>query len=160
RHAVLFFFSNAPPPTPTYALSLHDALPIYGAAGGEHRAGGAAAREDAALGDDGVLGDAAAAVGVALAEHELRGRQVPVDGPQGPLGVVEVEGRAYRAHVHVRLVEGVERPDVAPVAGRLLRFAAHLVGLEVVHVDRVVVVDGGQDVAAEVVLRVLELAVR
>src|SRR5690606_39555373 len=83
RHAVLFFFSNAPPPTPTYALSLHDALPIYGAAGGEHRAGGAAAREDAALGDDGVLGDAAAAVGVALAEHELRGRQVPVDGPQG-----------------------------------------------------------------------------
>src|SRR5689334_24721664 len=39
-----FFFINDTATTEIYTLSLHDALPIYGEGGREHRAGGARAR--------------------------------------------------------------------------------------------------------------------
>ena len=51
-----------------------------------------------------------------LLEHELRGRQRLGPGEDRPLLVVEVEDRVDRDQVHVRVVVGVERPDVAPVA--------------------------------------------
>ena len=51
-----------------------------------------------------------------LVEHELGGRQRLVPGEDRPLVVVEVEDRLDRDQVHVRVVVGVERPDVAPVA--------------------------------------------
>ena len=54
-------------------------------------------------------------------EHELR-RRLPVGRHvDRPVRVVEVEDRVGRDQVHVGVVVGVERPDVAPVAVLALR---------------------------------------
>src|SRR4030095_3659730 len=72
-----------------------------------------------------------------VVEGELGGGIGVAGGAQRPLAVVEVEGRAHRAQVHVGLVVRVESPHVAPVCGRVRRFARDVIRLEIVgvHVD-------------------------
>ena len=96
--------------------------------------------------DDGVDGHAGAA---GLAEDELGGRVLVGAGAHGPGLVVEVEGGGDAGDVHVGLVVGLERADVAPVEGVLLVLVDEVVG---VHLEAAE--DLGQDVVAEVVLGV------
>jgi hypothetical protein len=56
------------------------------------------------------------AAAVVVVEDELRRRQRLGPAQDRPLAVVEVELGLDRDEVHVRVEEGVERPDVAPVA--------------------------------------------
>jgi hypothetical protein len=69
-------------------------------------------------------------------------------GADGPAVVVEVEDGGDRGHVHVGVVVGLERADVAPVEGFLAILVDEIVGEHFVLAE-----DGGQDVVAEVVLR-------
>ena len=69
-----------------------------------------------------------------LLEDELGRRQGVGPGVDRPLAVVEVEDRVDRDQVHVRVVVGVQRPDVPPVAVLALGLARHDVGGEVVDV--------------------------
>ena len=82
----------------------------------EHAARDAAAGDDAAGRDDRVerLPAAPAVVG----EHELRRRRLHLVRAQRPLRIVEVEVRVDVAEIHVGVVVGVERADVAPVLRR------------------------------------------
>ena len=65
---------------------------------------------------------------------ELRRRQLRVVGEDRPLLVVEVEDRVDGDEVHVRVVVGVDRPDVAPVTAVAVLGAGHVVVGEVVDV--------------------------
>ncbi len=88
--------------------------------GREHRPRARAARDDDARADHRVDRHARVA---GILEHELRRRQPVGLREDRPVVVVEVEDRVGRDQVHVRLVVGVERPDVAPVAALALRDA-------------------------------------
>ncbi len=87
-----------------------------------------------------------------VVEHELRRRQRIRVRQDRPLHVVEVEDRLDRDQVHVRVVVGVERPDVAPVALVARRRARHLVEREVVDLGLAALDEHGHDRAAHVVL--------
>ena len=87
-----------------------------------------------------------------LVEDELRRLGDPGPGVDRPVVVVHVEDRVDRDQVHVRVVVGVERADVAPVAAVAVGRARHLVGGEVVDLRVVLRDQRGDDVAAEVVL--------
>ena len=76
-----------------------------------------------------------------------------------PRVVVEVEHRLDRDEVDVRLVERVDRPDVAPVVAVAGRRAGHVVADEVVDAGRAALHEPGGDVAAHVVPRVHVLRV-
>ena len=69
--------------------------------------------------------------------------------------VVEVEDRQRHHDVHVRVVVGPHRPDVAPVAAVAVGRAGHLVVLEVVDAGLVAADERRHDVAAHVVLGAL-----
>src|SRR5690606_11498745 len=71
------------------------------------------ARNDAAARDDGVHGHAATAV---LVQDELRRRILALIGPDRPLLVIDIELRIDVHELHVRLIEGVDRTHVAPIA--------------------------------------------
>ncbi len=71
-----------------------------------------------------------------LVEHEFRGRLIIIGSAQRPVSIVEIETRLRVAQVHVRLVVGLYRADVAPIAQVLLGVAANPVRHEVVRVDR------------------------
>src|ERR1035438_12554 len=88
-----------------------------------------AARENAAAGADGVDGLAAA---VFVVEGEFGGRLRIASGAQGPFPVIKIERGLHRAQVHIGVVVGVDGADVAPVSGRIGRFAGNTVALEVV----------------------------
>ena len=82
------------------------------------------------------------------------------DGDDRPLPVVEVEDRVDADQVHVRLVVGVDGPDVLPVGLVALGLAGDLVGAEVVDVRQTLLGQVGDDVAAHVVHRVVVGGVR
>jgi hypothetical protein len=115
----------------------------------EHRPLDAAAGHDRAAGHERVdrVPDPAL-----LVEDELRGRQRLVRGVDRPVAVVEVEDRVHRDQVGVRVVERVERPDVAPVVLVALGRPGHVVVLEVVDVRLALLDEHRDDVAAHVVL--------
>src|SRR5690606_30322742 len=117
--------------------------------GGEHGAGDRGAGDDHAGRDDGVhRGADAAGAGV----DELRRRRVAVPGEGGPLVVVEVEHGVDRDQIHVRVVEGVQGADVAPVVAVAIGGARHVVVDEVVDRRVAVLHERGDDVPAHVVL--------
>src|ERR1035441_752626 len=120
------------------------AAPQYGIA---HHAAG----EDAAAGDHAIDGLAAP---VGVVEGEL-GRRIGIAGAaQRPLPVVQVEGGADVAQVHIGVVIGVDGPHVAPVRSGLGRFAGDAVGLEVVGEHAPVAGESGENVFAEIVVAV------
>ena len=88
-------------------------------------------------------------VAAGLAEDELGRRILAHARADGPALVVEVEDRRHRAEVHVGVVVGVERAHVAPVESLLLVLVDEAVGHHLFLAQQV-----GQDVVAEVVLRV------
>ena len=89
---------------------------------------------------------------VVVVEDELGRRQRIGPCEDRPLAVVEVELRLDRDEVHVRVVEGVERPDVAPVAALDLARARDLVAREVVDVRLAALDERRDDAAAHVVI--------
>ena len=95
----------------------------------------------------------------ATAEDELGRRELRRQGVDGPAVVVEVEDRGDRPQVHVRVVVGVDRPDVTPVAVVALGGARDDVGAEVVDAGGAGVGHHRHDRAAHVVHRVLVLRV-
>ena len=106
------------------------------------------AADDAARRHDGI--DGRALVGVVVARKEPCRGLVPVERADRPVVVVQVERRILGTEVHVRFEEGVKRSHVAPVAlGRCL-FATHDVRVEVIDIDRIVLVQARDDVLAEV----------
>src|SRR5690606_4861438 len=89
-------------------------------------------RDDAAPGHDRIDRHAAAPVFV---QHELRGRVLALIGPNGPLLVIYIELWIDVHELHVRFVERIDGPDIAPVVlyARLHvgeRIGKHLQGVE------------------------------
>ena len=126
-------------------------------AGREHRAPDGGAGDDDAGAHHRVQRHAAPAV--LVVEDELGRRQRIGPREDRPLAVVEVELGLDRDEVHVRVVEGVERADVAPVAALDLARPRDLVAREVVHVRRAALDERRDDAAAHVVLGALVLGV-
>ena len=114
------------------------------------------ARDDDARAHHRVQRVARAAV---VGEDELGRRQRLRQREDRPLHVVEVEHRVDGDEVHVRVVERVERPHVAPVAAVALGGAGDLVGGEVVDVRGAGLDEHRDDVAAHVVRGVARLGV-
>ena len=102
-------------------------------------------------GDDGAAADHRVSGRAVL--DELRRRQRRREAEDRPLPVVQVEDRLQRDQVHVRVVVGVQRADVPPVAAVAVGRAWHLVAGEVVHVRGTAVHEIRNDVAAHVVHR-------
>ena len=102
------------------------------------------AGDDAATRDDRIDRRAAPPV---LVEHELRRRLLQLVGPDRPLLVVEIQFRRHVHQLHVGLVVGIDRADVAPVVLRARLHVGERIGEHLQLVDR-----GGDDVAAEIVL--------
>ena len=88
--------------------------------------------------------------GAIRAVAELGRGQRELQAVDRPLVVVEVEGRHRQEQVHVGLVVGVDRADVAPVAPLVLELAGDLVGGEVVEVRDPGLGEGRDHVAADV----------
>ena len=126
----------------------HQGVLLDGDAGGEDALDHGTATDDTARRNDGV--DGRTLVGIAFAGKEPCRGLVPVKGTDRPVVVVKVEGRVLGAQVHVGFEEGIQGSHVAPVAlGRGL-LATDDVGIEVVHVDGVVLIQAGDNVLAEV----------
>ena len=108
-----------------------------------------AAADDASLANHAVVRLAAPRLlAQALVEkHELRRRQLRLVGPDRPFAVIEVEHRVDVHQVHVGLVVGVERTDVAPVGDGLAVLVAEAKGINPVGLDHV-----RNDVLAEIVI--------
>ena len=81
-----------------------------------------------------------------LGEDELRRRQVRLVGADRPIVVVHVQLRIDRDQVHVGLVVGVQRADVAPVGLLLAVLVGEREGEHAMRVDH-----RGDQVVAEVV---------
>src|ERR1035438_6667767 len=110
-----------------------------------------ASGEDAAAGDHAVDGLAAP---VGVVEGEL-GRRIGIAAAaQRPLPVVQVEGGADVAQVHIGVVIGVDGPHVAPIRSGIGGFAGDAVGLEVVGEHAPVAGQFGENVFAEIVVAV------
>ena len=99
---------------------------------------------DRAHGDNGIDGDAHAPP--FLRKDELGWRVLALVGADGPVAVIEVEDGRYGHQVHVGLVVGLDRPDVAPVFGFLPVLVDEVVGKDPVTFDEL-----GDNVPAEVV---------
>ena len=113
---------------------------------------------DRTAGHDDPLGDQRvdrAADPARLVEDELGGRERRRARQDRPLPVVEVEDRVHRDQVHVRLVVGVERSNVAPIATVAIGGAGHRVVGEVVDLGGAAGHHHRDDVAAHVVDRTL-----
>ena len=92
---------------------------------------------------------------ILVAIDELGGRQRAIDHRhRRPLTVVQVEHRVHRDKVHVRLVVGVQRTNVAPVIAVAVGRTRHVVVLEVVDAALTALDEPRDDVATHVVLRI------
>ena len=90
---------------------------------------------------------------------ELCRREVLRLAANGPALVVQVEDRMHRHQIHVRVVERVERADVAPVSAVALGGAGYLVVVEVVDRGPPVGDKARNDVTAHVVIGIVVLGV-
>ena len=90
---------------------------------------------------------------ILITVDELCGWQGTVDHRhRRPVAVVQVEHRVHRDEVHVRLVVGVQRTNVAPVIAVAVGRTRHVVVLEVVNAALAALHEPRDDVASHVVL--------
>src|SRR5271157_4696516 len=124
---------------------------VHAHIGREHAVAHRAAGDDAAHGHNGVVRLSRTP---GIVEHELGRRILSHVGANRPSLIVNVEHWRHRNQVHVGLVIGLQRPDIAPVE----RFLPVLVD-EVERVNLVLAHHARQDVVAEVVTRARLLGV-
>src|SRR5229473_4655100 len=117
-----------------------------------HRFLNASAGDDRAAGHYGIERDAHA---LGIGKHEFCRRILVLPGAQRPGSVVEVENGRHADKIHVGLVVGVERANIAPVESVLRVFID-----EVVSKDAVLRNDARKNVLAKIVVRLGILGVR
>ena len=92
-------------------------------------------------------------------EDELGRRQLGRAREDGPVGVVQVEGRLHGDQVHAGVVVAVERADVTPVTPFDPCAPADVVGVEIVEMGVAALDETRDDIAAHVVAAVGVLGV-
>src|SRR5262249_17563794 len=100
---------------------LHQCITVDADIGRENAPTHVAAADDTSLADHAIMRLTATRV-LAIAfveEDKLGGRQLRLVGSDRPLAIVQVQDWIDLDQVHVRLVIGIQRADIAPVGDRL-----------------------------------------